>query len=127
MVMMEHNFGHDKGSLLHCLASMTKAAEKDLRYKNTESINVASRRHKVVPGGARTKHRRKTSTKDKGYDGGMEPIIIRPEDEWFIPLIGYYIFYLHYLHYSMDFHNIYELYTLFIAYLFKLDIILTSV
>ena len=81
MVMMEHNFGHDKGSLLHCLASMTKAAEKDLRYKNTESINVASRRHKVVPGGARTKHRRKTSTKDKGYDGGMEPIIIRPEDE----------------------------------------------
>ena len=79
MVMMEHNFGHEKGSLLHCLASMTKPAQHDLRYKDKESINVANRKHKVVPGGSRTKHRTKSST--RGYDGGMEEIVRRPEDE----------------------------------------------
>ena len=79
MVMMEHNFGRDKGSLLHCLASMTKPAQSDLRYKDKESINVASRKHNVVPGGARTKHRTKSSS--KGYDAGMEEIVRRPEEE----------------------------------------------
>ena len=59
MVVMEHNFGHEKGSLLHCLAAMTKLAERDLRAKDRDSIRVAYRKHKVVPGGARTKHRRK--------------------------------------------------------------------
>ena len=68
--------------MLHCLASMTQPAKHDLQYKNVESVNVASRRHAVVSGGARTKHRRKISTnKDHGYDAGMEEIIRRPEDE----------------------------------------------
>ena len=40
MTVLVHNFGHEKGSLLHCLASMTKPAEKDLRYKDAESIRV---------------------------------------------------------------------------------------
>ena len=79
MVVMEHNFGHEKGSLLHCLAAMTKPAQKDLRYKNTESISVAKRQHKVIPGGARTKHRTKTRYRNT-YDSGMEPIN-RPTNE----------------------------------------------
>ena len=81
MVVLEHNFGHEKGSLLHCLASMTKPAEKDLRYKDAESIRVASRKHKVVPGGARTRHRTKINCRNivnnvnnNGYEAGMDPI-----------------------------------------------------
>ena len=82
MTVMEHNFGHEKGSLLQCWESMTKPAEHDLRYRNTESINVASRRHDVVPRGARTKHRKKISTnRDQGYDASMKEIFRRPEDE----------------------------------------------
>ena len=80
MVMMEHNFGHDKGSLLHCLAAMTKPAEKDLKNKNKDSIYVAKRKHKVIPGGARTKHRTKSTYRNCSYDGGMEPIN-RPTNE----------------------------------------------
>ena len=82
MIMMEHNFGHERGSLLHCLASMTKPAEKDLRYKNTESLQVARRRHKVIPGGARTNHRTKVRYRNlpQAYDGGMEPVN-RPQNE----------------------------------------------
>ncbi len=48
---MDHNFGYEKGSLLHCLAAMAKPAQKDLRNKIKDSIRVASRKHHVIPGG----------------------------------------------------------------------------
>ena len=71
-VVMEHNFGHEKGSLLNCLDAMSKPAQRMLRYKNTESIRVASRKHHVVPGGARTKNRKKTSCRNSSYEAGMD-------------------------------------------------------
>ena len=72
-VVMEHNFGHEKGSFLHCLNAMTEPAERQLQYKNTESIRVASRKHNVVAGGARTRNRKKTNY-ISSYDAGMELI-----------------------------------------------------
>ena len=59
MTVLVHNFGHEKGSLLHCLASMTKPVEQDLRYKDIESIRVANRKHKVTSGGQRSRDRLK--------------------------------------------------------------------
>ena len=72
-VYMEHNFGHYAGTLLHCLASMTRQAEIDLKQKDKESIRVAKRKHTLLPGGNRTKHRKKVNV-TRTYEAGMEPI-----------------------------------------------------
>ena len=69
MVVLEHN------------CHVMEPAEKVLRYKDTESVRVASRKHKVVPDGVRTKHRMKinyrnivNNVNNNGYEAGMEPI-----------------------------------------------------
>ena len=84
MTVLVHNFGHEKGSLLHCLESMTKPAELDLRQKDRDSIRVAARQHIVTDGGRRTRNRRKVRSgvrnvrnivnDNVGYAAGMEPI-----------------------------------------------------
>ena len=69
--------------MLHCLVAMTKPAEKDLREKNKDSVRSARRKHKVIPGGASTKHRTKVNYRNivpNSYDAGMEPIN-RPANE----------------------------------------------
>ena len=70
---MEHNFGHYAGNLLHCLASMTRQAEIDLKQNDKESIRVAKRKHTFLLGGNRTKHRKKVNV-TRTYEAGMEPI-----------------------------------------------------
>ena len=72
-VIMEHNFGHDSGSLLYCLDSMTKMTKYDLVNRDKDSVYVAKRKHQLIDGGGRTKHRKKTNVKSS-YDPGMEPI-----------------------------------------------------
>ena len=84
MTVLVHNFGHEKGSLLHCLESMTKPAELELRQKDRDSIRVAARQHIVTDGGRRTRNRRKVKSgvrnvrnivnNNEGYKVGMEPI-----------------------------------------------------
>ena len=72
---MEHNFGHYAGSLLYCLGSMSKTAEHDLKQKDQESIRVAKRKHTLIAGGGRTKHRKKTNVNSSSsYDTGMDSI-----------------------------------------------------
>ena len=72
-VAMEHNFGKKAGSLLNCLGAMSAKAEHDLSRKDEESHYVAARKHTLLPGGNRTKLRRKIPTKSS-YDGGNEPL-----------------------------------------------------
>ena len=80
MTVLVHNFGHEKGSLLHCLESMTKPAELDLRKKDRDSIRVAARQHKVTDGGQKSRNRTKIRSvrnivnNNEGYAAGMEPI-----------------------------------------------------
>ena len=79
MTVLVHNFGHEKGFLLHCLASMTRPAQQDLRYKDVESIRVANRQHKVTSGGQKSRNRTKVRNvrnivNNDGYAAGMEPI-----------------------------------------------------
>ena len=84
MTVLVHNFGYEKGSLLHCLECMTKPTERDLRQKDRDSIRNAKRQHIVTDGGRRTRNRRKVRNgvrnvrnivnDNVGYAAGMEPI-----------------------------------------------------
>ena len=97
MTVLVHNFGHEKGSLLHCLECMTKPTERDLRQKDRDSIRNAKRQHIVTDGGRRSRNRKKvkygvvrnvrntvndngvrnvrnTVNDNVGYEAGSEPI-----------------------------------------------------
>ena len=53
MVMMIHNFGHEKASLLNVLDCMTASSAKFLKISDNDSRRVAKRNHELIVGGSK--------------------------------------------------------------------------
>ena len=79
MVMMFHNFGHEKASLLNILDCMTTSSAKFLKISDNDSRRVAKRNHELIVGGSRKKHRNKSVQRPgsgETYEAGCEPIFV---------------------------------------------------
>ena len=77
MVMMFHNFGHVKASLLNVLDCMTLSSANFLKNSDNDSLRVAKRDHQLIEGGSRKKHRTKSVKKPgETYEAGCEPIVV---------------------------------------------------
>ena len=60
----------------HCtFGQYVQDSRHDLKQKDQESIRVAKRKHTLIAGGGRTKHRKKTNVNSSSsYDTGMDSI-----------------------------------------------------
>ena len=76
MIMMLHNFGHEKGSLLNVLDYLTRDAANFFNLSDKDSHRVASRSHELLSGGVKS-HRKKSKGRPGGskdtYEAGSEP------------------------------------------------------
>ena len=82
-VLMEHNFGKERASLLHKLGGMTYDTKNNLKNADKESIRVAKRKHEMLETGARQNRKKSSYTPREGdaYVPGGEDL----QGEVYIP------------------------------------------